>query len=347
MDRNALLDSLCAALPEGAACGDNLEYDPAFLALDQAAAARAERVVGDSVLAAEEPDWERVGEQALALLQRTRDLRVAVHLATAWSRQQGWRGWADGLRLVQGLLQQQWAQVHPQLDAEDDDDPTARVNALLALADPLGALGRLRTLPFVQSPRLGRFALRELRLADGTMKLAATAEPAPSLEEIDACCLDCPLQQLASSAEAAHHALQAARAIDGLLAEQLGASAPDLKPLLDDLATLDRFLQPRWQARSGSDAAPADDGVDGVDGAQEAAGSSPATARSQRIESTDDVRRRLDEICEYYARCEPSSPVPLLLQRARRLVGGDFLALLRDLAPGGMDELERVVGRSE
>lgn len=344
MDRNDLLDSLCAALPDGAACGDNLEYDPAFLALDQAAAARAERVVGDSVLAAEEPDWDRVGEQALALLQRTRDLRVAVHLATAWSRQQGWTGWADGLRLVQGLLQQQWAQVHPQLDAEDDDDPTARVNAVLALADPMGALGRLRTLPFVQSPRLGRFALRELRLADGTLKLAANAEPPPTLEEIDACCLDCPLPLLASSAEAAHQSLQAARAIDRLLAEQLGASAPDLKPLLDDLATLDRFLQPRWQARNGSDETPVEDGVD--DG-QGTAGSRPAAARSQRIESTDDVRRRLDEICEYYARCEPSSPVPLLLQRARRLVGGDFLALLRDLAPGGMDELERVVGRSE
>lgn len=344
MDRNDLLDRLCAALPEGSACGDNLEYDPAFLALDQAAAARAERVVGDSVLAAEEPDWDRVGEQALALLQRTRDLRVAVHLATAWSRQQGWAGLADGLRLVQGLLQQQWAGVHPQLDAEDDDDPTARVNAVLALADPLGALGRLRVLPFVQSPRLGRFALRELRLAEGTLKGAAESPPSPGLEEIDACCLDCPLEMLAASTEAARQSLQAARAIDQLLGEQLGPAAPDLKPLLDDLATLDRYLQPRWQARSGSQAGAGDEEHDA---SQDSDSAGPVSTRSQRIESADDVRRRLDEICEYYARCEPSSPVPLLLQRARRLVGGDFLALLRDLAPGGMDEVGRVVGRTE
>ncbi|MBH1555794.1 type VI secretion system protein TssA [Stenotrophomonas maltophilia] len=342
MDRTDLLDRLCAALPEGSACGDNLEYDPAFLALDQAAAARAERVVGDSVLAAEEPDWDRVGEQALALLQRTRDLRVAVHLATAWSRQQGWAGWADGLCLVQGLLQQQWAGVHPQLDAEDDDDPTARVNAVLALADPLGALGRLRMLPFVQSPRLGRFALRELRLAEGMMKGATESSPLPGLDEIDACCLDCPLEMLAASAEAAQRSLQAARVIDQVLGEQLGPAAPDLKPLLDDLATLDRYLQPRWQARSGSQASAGEHAASPESGSAE-----PVSARNPRIESADDVRRRLDEICEYYARCEPSSPVPLLLQRARRLVGGDFLALLRDLAPGGMDEMERVVGRSE
>ena len=345
MDRNELLESLCQALPDGAGCGDNLEYDPAFLALDQAAAARAERVVGDSVLAAEEPDWDRVGEQALALLQRTRDLRVAVHLATAWSRQQGWTGWADGLRLVQGLLQQQWAQVHPQLDAEDDDDPTARVNAVLALADPVGALGRLRTLPFVQSPRLGRFALRELRLADGSLKPAAGAEPAPGMDEIDACCLDCTPDMLAASAGAARQSLLAARAIDQWLGDQLGAAAPDLKPLLDDLATLDRYLQPRWQARGGGAAGDGDAAADAATAGT--AVDATAAAHGKGIESADDVRRRLDEICEYYARCEPSSPVPLLLQRARRLVGGDFLALMRELAPGGIDELERVVGRSE
>ena len=34
---------------------------------------------------------------------------------------------------------------------------------------------------------------------------------------------------------------------------------------------------------------------------------------------------------------EPSSPVPLLLQRAKRLFAKDFLEILRDLTPGGVD----------
>ncbi|MCF7749266.1 type VI secretion system protein TssA [Bacillus subtilis subsp. subtilis] len=343
MDTPDVLDRLSAALPGDAPCGDNLEYDPAFLALDQAGAVRAERVVGDSVLAAEEPDWERVRDQALALLQRTRDLRVAAHLASAWSGLHGLRGWADGLQLVHGLLDSHWAHLHPQLDADDDDDPTARVNAVLALADPLGALGRLRTLPFVQSPRLGRFALRDLRLADGTVKPSDGGDLLPSLADIDACCLDCAEEQLAGSAQAIGEALQAARSIDQLLGERLGVQAPDLKLLLDDLAALDRYLQPRWRARSG---VPVDEVAVTPAEPGNAAAAVVATAAG-RIESPDDVRRRLDDICAYYARCEPSSPVPLLLQRARRLVGGDFLALLRDLAPGGIDELERVVGRPE
>lgn len=334
------LETLWSDLSEQAPCGDDLEYDADFLALERAAANRDERVVGDSVIAAESPDWERVRDLALALLQRTRDLRVAVHLASAWVNLRGLPGWGDGLALVRGLLEQQWAGVHPRLDAEDDDDPTARVNALLPLADPRGALAHLRTVPFVWSPRLGRFSLRDLRVADGTLKPAQEGEGAPSRAEIEACCLDCAAEDLEATATALRRALEQARAIDGLLGERLGAGAPDLKPLLGDLGELDRFVQPLWQQRS-------DPGEASAEGPAVEAQAPAAVAGNARIASPEDVRKRLDEICEYYARNEPSSPVPLLLRRARRLVGRDFLALLRDLAPGGLDELERVAGRDD
>jgi type VI secretion system protein ImpA len=39
--------------------------------------------------------------------------------------------------------------------------------------------------------------------------------------------------------------------------------------------------------------------------------------------------------------------VPLLLRRAQRLVGMDFMDLLKDLAPGGISELLVVSGNSE
>jgi len=335
------LETLWSDLAEQAPCGEDLEYDAEFLALERAAANRDERVVGDSVIAAEAPDWERVGELALALMQRTRDLRVATHLASAWVNLRGLSGWGDGLALVRGLLEHQWAGVHPQLDAEDGDDPTARVNALLPLADPRAALAQLRLAPFVWSPRLGRFSLRDLRVADGTLKPLQPTDAAPTRTEIEACCQDCALEDLEASAAALRRALEQARAIDGLLGERLGASAPDLKLLLGDLGELDRFVQPQWQARSGQ-AAP-----DGTSTGQPADAAPEPVAAAGRIASPEDVRRRLDEICEYYARHEPSSPVPLLLRRARRLVGRDFVALLRDLVPGGLDELERVAGREE
>ncbi len=37
----------------------------------------------------------------------------------------------------------------------------------------------------------------------------------------------------------------------------------------------------------------------------------------------------------YYARQEPSRPVPILLTRAKRLVGADFMTIMKDMAPQG------------
>lgn len=338
MSKQHDIEALLAPLEGEAASGGDLEYDPDFLALEAAATPKAERVVGDSVIAAEAPDWEKVEALALSLFARTRDLRVAVHLCTAWACRHGQVGWADGLELVHGLLERLWDSVHPQLDAEDDDDPTARVNAVLALADPGSVLGQFRTAPFVQSPRLGRFSLRDLRIATGNLKFAGEGEP-PTVAEIEACCMDCPSEQLESSASAVERAWQHARDIDTMLTDRLGAAAPDLKLLLGDLHELQKFLLPQWASRSGSEIG--EDPAETGEGAGDASG---APAAGGRISGPGDVLRRLDEVCDYYAKHEPSSPVPLLLRRAQRLVGKDFLELLEDLAPAGIDELQRVSG---
>jgi type VI secretion system protein ImpA len=56
------------------------------------------------------------------------------------------------------------------------------------------------------------------------------------------------------------------------------------------------------------------------------------------------VVRAIDRICDYYSRNEPSSPVPLLLLRARRLATGSFVDIVRDLAPDALAEIEKVCG---
>ena len=319
--------------------GSDLEYDPDFMALERAAAPRAERAMGDSVKAAEEPDWDEVDSLATGLLQRSRDLRVATHLATAWMRTGGMTGWAAGLALIRGLLEDHWDGVHPQLDAEDDDDPTARVNAVSAIANPLGLLTYFRNTPFVQSVRLGRFSLRDLRIANGSMKIDAGGEALPSMAEIEACCLDCPEEDLAGTLDALTRILDEAKAIDRIFNERIGTAGPDLKPLLTDSYELKKFVESQAARRN---PAMAGDGE-----GEEPSATGTRSSVPGRIETPQDVQRRIDEICDYYARCEPSSPVPLLLRRAQRLVGKNFLDLLKDLAPGGVSEMEVISGPNE
>ena len=52
----------------------------------------------------------------------------------------------------------------------------------------------------------------------------------------------------------------------------------------------------------------------------------------------------IERICAYYTRVEPSSPVPLLLRRAKRLVTMDFLEIVRDLADQGLPQVGNVAG---
>ena len=340
------LESLFSPLADDAPSGPDLEYDPEFQTLEREATPKAERAVGDSVKAAEEPDWDKVAALGESLFGRSRDLRVALCLTSAWTRQQGLAGWADGLALVRGLLENLWDSVHPQLDAEDDNDPTARVNAVMPLTDMQSALGLFRSTPFVQSPRLGRFSLRDLRIAEGTLKVAAADDgtPLPSLTDIEACCLDCPEEQLAAAAEAVASAMAHARAIDTLFTDRIGTAGPDLKPLLGEVHELKKFLDAQMAKRLPAAEAEADAGTapEGDGGSASAKG-----ATSRGIESPQDVIRRLDEICDYYARREPSSPIPHLLRRAQRLVGLNFIDLMKELAPGGLSEFQVISGTSD
>lgn len=317
--------------------GPNLEYDPEFQALERAQHGRPEQTIGDTVKPGEDPDWRDVCERAETLLQRARDLRVATILTTALLRTEGFAGLSAGLSILKGLLEGQWDTVHPQLDAEDDDDPTSRVNSLLGLATADGLLKALRETPVVMSKTLGRFNLRDMRIASGKSPVPANLAEPPKQVQIDAAFLDADLGALQATAEAVSTALQHVAAIDRVLIDKVGARAPELKPLVLDLSDLKHVLSDKLGARGGAVAGVPGDGL---------AAAAPATgaAASGEVGSREDVVRQLDRICEYYRRHEPSSPLPLLLQRAKRLVAKDFLDIIRDLTPSGLAEAELAGG---
>ena len=323
-------------LADGDPSGPNLEYDAEFMELDRAQQGRPEQVIGDSVKPAQDPDWRDVTERAETLMGRTRDLRVAAALTHALLRTQGLQGFATGLSVIKGLLEGQWDTVHPQLDADDNNDPTLRVNSLLSLAAADGVLKALREVPLVASKTLGRFSLRDIRIASGKQPAPAGLAEPPKQIQIDGAFRDADLGELQASAAQIALALENVGAIDKLLVDKVGAQAPELKPLVLDLNEIKHVLAEQLAARGV--------GVAGAEGA--AGGGEGAKSGGSRgeIDSREDVVRQLDRLCEYYRRHEPSSPVPVLLRRAKRLVSKDFMEIIRDLTPGGVAEAELLSG---
>ncbi|RRH97407.1 type VI secretion system protein TssA [Mesorhizobium tamadayense] len=70
----------------------------------------------------------------------------------------------------------------------------------------------------------------------------------------------------------------------------------------------------------------------------------PGVGLPDRITSRDDVVKCLDLVVAFYDRTEPSSPIPHLARRVRRMVHMDFVELMEDLAPSGLKEFRLLAG---
>ena len=49
-------------------------------------------------------------------------------------------------------------------------------------------------------------------------------------------------------------------------------------------------------------------------------------------------------MADFFRRAEPSSPIPLIVDRAKRLVSKDFLEVLADIAPGAVSQARAAGG---
>ncbi|HEX8614135.1 MAG TPA: type VI secretion system protein TssA [Telluria sp.] len=337
-----LLSTLLAPVGDAPPCGPNLEYAAPFLALMQAAQPRAEQQYGDTIIAAEPPDWREVARQGEQLILQSKDLRIACLLAQAWTNLQGMPGYAQGLRLVAGLLSRYWTELYPRLKEEDEDDedidPFPRTNALAPLFEPQSVLRDLRAVPLLGP---GALALREIESVfnnSASEHVNYAGGPDRLRMELTRARHDNHPALLAVGE--AHWALDT---IVALLEEHLGA---DWRPEDQYVTKLLRRLAEVSGSSGHADAAVeiAPEQAAGLPAAPAAAGTRALDWRTQELDSRDDVRLMLEKICFYLEKHEPSHPAPLLLRRAQRLMQMSFYDIMRDLAPDSVSQIDLLMG---
>ncbi|ERO62774.1 hypothetical protein P308_32420 [Pseudomonas piscis] len=223
---------LLAAISATSPCGEDLEYDADFLHLERSAQGQPERSMGDSILPAEPPEWRGIQQQSLDLLSRSKDLRITHFLLQSTLALEGLPGLATSLELIDGLLRDYWEQLHPRLDADDDNDPTVRINALAGLASDT-TIGLLRDAILTRSRTFGPVSVRAALNAAGLQHFSGESlgsdHLAGALQDSDPEHLD-----------AIRHALSSARSavesIEKQVSEQVGsASGVDLSALKQPL----------------------------------------------------------------------------------------------------------------
>jgi type VI secretion system protein ImpA len=317
-------------------CGIDVSYDPKFLELDALVAGKPETQFS----AANEPDWKAVRDTCLELFAQSKHLRLAVPLTVALVKLEGPSGLRDGLRLLEELLVRYWDGLYPKLDPDEDNDPLERINIIASLSTPLGTFGdplrfleRVREMPLSNSLQLGRFGLAAI--AGDTVRLPdGSSQPPPSAAEVAAAFRDTKPEELEQSVAAVGDALGAAQRIESFLADKVGADkAPDMNELSAVLKDIRKALSPYTAMDADTELAT---------GTQ--TGGTVSAGSDRRIRSRQDVVKALDEICAFYARAEPSSPLPFLLRRAKRLAEMDFVEAIKELSPEALGPLHSVLG---
>jgi type VI secretion system protein ImpA len=335
VDVAKLLEPVSATQP----CGRNLDYTPELLVLEDSVKEPDEPGLKD-VEAIDTRNWRDLLNKSEKLLHESKDLRVAVILTRSLLHVEGFAGFCLGLGLVKGIVEGFWDGLYPALE-EGDPDPVARLNALRELWNT-PTLNELRSAVLVSVRGLGDFSLNDLLIAKGQHKARPGATPPSPQHVLRAFETGTTPELLALAREA----LENTKALETLVRPKAGDNGFEATPLRDvfgrAVTGLNEFVRAPVAAADASEAV-GEPGADGEPVASEMR-SVPMPIAGE-VHSRDDVVKMLDKICTYYEKNEPSSPVPLLMQRARRLVTMNFMEIMKDLADKGMPQVEAVTGK--
>lgn len=269
-------------------------------------------------------EWDRIRADALDGLAKSKDLRLLAYLGTALLRTDGLPAFAQVLTTASQWLEAYWPHVYPVVD----EDGVARRNALNCLADPMAVVDRVWRLPLVVSRQHGRFSLRDIEIARGQ------ALPGPMEAKADEAAIrdafgELSLEDLTALDRSVTDAMAALNSIDARMRSKGGPEdAPEFAPLAAQFAKLNRICREHLALRSD------DSGAAGA--GPEGGGAAQAGYAGGAVKSRQDAVRALDAVADYFRRNEPSSPIPLLIDRAKRLVAKDFLEVLADIAPDAL-----------
>lgn len=357
------LEALKRPVSDDGPCGVDLSGDAALFELetqiDRTWQPRGSKVRRD-------PDtWRPILATALELAQRSKDVRIYVILTRALTLTEGFFGLRDGLGLLRHALEEHLEDLQPAFEPS----PRARLVYLEPLnkGGDTGLLADLATVPVVAS--------RLFRVTAPHLKGEAVGDEGPlGPEQIDGAfeqAREDDRDALVARAVAAAAAADHLQAIEAICAGHRQGSEQPRAPKLDRLTEMLGGIVEAYRSRgflrardrdmndeeskeaSGNGVDPGDSGQQPSagtgGGASDAAtvgvsGGGAVPAAVGAITDRDGVLRAIDAMLAYYRRVEPSSPVPVLLKRARGLVTKDFVEAIEDLLPSGIDEIRKLGG---
>ncbi len=334
------IDALLAPVSADAPTGENLEYSGIAELERLATGKQGAPDPNTREVVIEEPEWRKVREAAIELFARTKDLRAAVILCRSLLALGGLPGLGEGLQLLLRVTDTYWDTVYPPLDAEENNDPVERLNALANLDDANGIIRSLRSTRFLESREAGNFTLRDLDLALGRIAPPEGTQ-APGKNLLVVAWRTGDEQANAQRRAGVESSLQSCNELIKLFRDRANDS-PNIDVLRQSLKRLKDF----YDEAADDGEAVTDDASASADGAASPVATGGGAKAGGALASREDAVRSLTQIANFIRKTEPSSPAPMFIDRAVKLLQADFATIVRDLMPDSKERIEMLGGIS-
>ena len=348
------LSSLTTDLPDNR-CGENCEYDQSYMELDSLAVGVPDSEMGDSVTEGKDPEFPKLCSTCLSLWERTRDLRVATYLTIGFSCTNGLEGLKFGLQVIDYLVDTMWEDFYPKLDPEDDNDPTERVNILHMLSpqsgsynDPIRFIFHLRLNRFVDSLP---YTIRDVMVVQGFIDGKTENEVDPVI--VNAELNGVPVEEMEKRSQCVDDILALLDKISSAMNGKMGdAGYLNLEALISEMKSIKKFISSFKKGGASADES-SDAGEENVaDSTNEATIGSTETVRknigfdikSFVVSDRGDALMLIKKCSDFFAKTEPTSPLPFLLNRALRMSDMNLLDIMREIDENSVSKAMEQLG---
>lgn len=347
------ISSMLTELPNGRS-GENCEYDSLYLELEAMAVPVAGQEMGEEVTEGRDADFRKLQQSCEILWKKTRDLRVAAYFTIADFCNNGLDGLEQGLTLIDYLVSNMWDEVYPQLDPDDDNDPTERINSLAMISPKQGAFGDpIMFMNRVRGVKLTNelpYTLRDYLIAQGILDKGD--------EELDAAFMQAqiralPYEEMEEKLKLALRIVELLAGIAKTVNEKVGQTGYlSFDSLEGELRHLKKFYESvcsqmhvNSEAKTDVEEAVSEKEMQIQSGKRVVQTTAKITdIASLQIINRSDALVLIRKCSDYFSKAEPTSPLPYLLNRALRMADMNFVDILAEIDQNSLDKVKEQLG---
>ena len=325
------LEILLQPISEENPSGEYLRYSGIYDQISEARRADDDLNLGEWRTELKVADFRQVIDLAVpALTSQTKDLQIGVWLTEALTKEHGFIGLRDSLKLLSGFQEIFWDTLHPEIDEGDMEGRAnaiswmdTQVSLVIKAAKITGGQSysyldwedskkfdipeNIDTLPSADQQRyreLQAKAEKEARVTADLWRKAKAVTRRAFCEEVNYSIEEC---------WAAYNELN--RVVEEKYERNQTPSLSNLKKSLDDIHTQVKKLLEEKRLEEPDETDTATESVESDDGLSVVTGNS-VSVPAGAIVNRKDALRRLSDIADYFQKNEPHSPVSYLVSRA-------------------------------